>query len=514
MFSDGPNSSWHPAMMPNSDHDLLHDHTPEVAQEPLPVLSKLNVEEAQEQHAGSDGWFPDYETGGASLNHDHAETSAEVATDEHAEPVGASKETDEATESGEKVAEDAEQSSSSQSKHVSSMSFARTVSHEPSWNDDDDPEWNLTRAGTDPFKFMPPNERTNSFPDAPPVQHDEAAFPDHPLPSNQAEDIMNEVEQADQEDDEDFFARAANEPQEGGFLDQKDADVPSDPHQYAGGDLHGTAEEAAEARYAEGVPLISHAEPATEEGGNLFADDVEGADEDFFTQVHSAEGFAPSTEPAPSLERKSTAQVILGGQQALGGSGFVALPDTVEEHVHMGHDDMDEDAFAIALAAERMNENQARKTEDTEDLDAKWKEMFAGDDGDELLLDDADDKKEVDPAAFFGSDDEGFLDDGDEHQWSLNRHTAPKDDIYPPDNPQELSLRQRRIHIYPRRRLLPHCSLPCPLLTRPQQRLPQCLQLMAMAHRRLLSRNSTRHRALSMRPKAGTIRHTTCRWRS
>ncbi len=62
-------------------------------------------------------------------------------------------------------------------KHVSTVSL-RAPSHTTSIGDgDDDDEWNLPRTGTDPFEFMGPSDRTNSFPAVPPVtgptEHDE-----------------------------------------------------------------------------------------------------------------------------------------------------------------------------------------------------------------------------------------------------------------------------------------------------------------------------------------------------
>jgi len=76
------------------------------------------------------------------------------------------------------------------------MSFARTVSDEVNWGEDDevDPKWNIQRTDTDPFKGMAKSDRTNSFPEVPPTHAAPTFHPDESLPHSQAEDIMNQAE--------------------------------------------------------------------------------------------------------------------------------------------------------------------------------------------------------------------------------------------------------------------------------------------------------------------------------
>jgi hypothetical protein len=125
-----------------------------------------------------------------------------------------------------------------------------------------------------------------------------------------------------------------------------------------------------------------------------------GADEDdFFSKVEvSAPDDIQDLPPAP-LERKSTMQVM----DDLGMGKAAADMATVEESLE--EDERLEDAA---------HANDDAPQQEGVDLDAKWKEVFAGDDDEDFLLDDTSEENQVDPAAFFGDDDEGFLEDEDE----------------------------------------------------------------------------------------------------
>jgi hypothetical protein len=76
------------------------------------------------------------------------------------------------------------------------MSFARTVSEEVNWGEDDevDSQWNIQRTDTDPFNGMARSDRTNSFPDVPPAYAAPTSHQEESLPHSQAEAIMNQVE--------------------------------------------------------------------------------------------------------------------------------------------------------------------------------------------------------------------------------------------------------------------------------------------------------------------------------
>lgn len=272
-------------------------------------------------------------------------------------------------------------------QHSSSMSFARTVSHEISFTeDDDDGEWTLNRTDTDPFKFMPPSDRTNSFPVVPVAEPEQQL--DAPLTSNQAFDVLDEAENDAYEANDDYNFAQSTEPE---------------PSQSVGGQLNDTLGEEQATRYEEGLPLIPKQMEAAEEqaatpqtnGGiaDAFADQDDVAD-DFFSQSQNNEPSFPS-----HFERKSTMQVMAAA----------------------GDDD---DDFFASQSAKLENDTIVEEPEVAaeekaapEDLATKWEAAFGGsDDDDDFLLDDQDHDggAEVDPSGFLGSDDEGFLEDDDD----------------------------------------------------------------------------------------------------
>ncbi|CCF39808.1 COPII coat assembly protein SEC16 [Colletotrichum higginsianum] len=291
---------------------------------------------------------------------------------------------------------------------------------------------------------MPPSDRTNSFPPVPPVSGASTTAPvpgtEQPLPSNQAEDLINEIESAPE-----HFDTGAREEMnhdatgfDGGFGDDEPRD---DEQHYVGRDATFTEEENLGSRYEEGVPLIPHAE--TNGGGSQpsqilagFEEEATG-DDDFFSQVQSSgnDDFPDFAGNQP-LERKSTIQVM-GDMDTTTLSKVDTLMEMLEEDEDEAEDvnenkdekknnDDENDAAAETQPTDASDGLEANpefaQLEDTEakptdDLAAKWEEAFADDDGEDFLLDDTNDEsKPVDPSAFFGSDDEGFLEDDDEPQ--------------------------------------------------------------------------------------------------
>lgn len=78
--------------------------------------------------------------------------------------------------------------------HISSASFARTVSQDMSWAEDEtDVDWNLQSNGLDPFGTMPSTERTNSFPQVPPA-HSNFTDSQDVIAEDQAANRLNAVE--------------------------------------------------------------------------------------------------------------------------------------------------------------------------------------------------------------------------------------------------------------------------------------------------------------------------------
>lgn len=402
MASEQPSSAWHPALMPDHEDpaprtksddaaaapgssppaspDSLHNGTP---LEPNP--QPLDLDNAD--NTNSDSWF-------AKEDGEHDEGGAWLASDQSSglHGVDAAQQQHVATShSEEQPASVTDTPRKTNAQHSSSMSFARTVSHEISFGDDDDGEWNLSRTNTDPFKFMPPNERTNSFP-AVPLMDSDADHDSQPLPSTQALDVLEETEKDSSFESHQDYPADPEYPE----TDSAETNTLNNNHRghassrSIGGQVQGFDAAEAEARYEEGVPLISgpaHDDGESERhGADPFADDDNNED-GFFSHVNENGHAGP-----PPLERKSTSQVL-----SAFGPGSLEREDTLETTL-----EEDENTPAATQAVEG-----------TGNLADKWKEAFGGgDDDDDFLLDDAPGgTDDLDPTAFLGSDDEGLLDE-------------------------------------------------------------------------------------------------------
>ncbi|KAK6074287.1 COPII coat assembly protein SEC16 [Seiridium cupressi] len=424
MASDTLNASWHPAFMPNSHAEgSVRHQIPE--HEPQQPEDESTTEQAQSQdiqetssHEIPDeataiestnpnqGAFLDQfedddpEAAGWDLGNAEANLPSAPRDDQalDAEPAAVEEATAYAPESA---------SQSKAAKHSSTVSFARTA-QEVNWNDDEDAEWNLQRSETDPFKFMAASERTNSFPAVPPVETNEEEFLDQqsPPPATQAQEIMQELEQGE--------AQQHDLTPQPDFLKSFDDEDSSFP---VGGDMVGADEAADGARFEEGLPLIPHDDH--ENIGNVeapssyvlepsFADETGG--DDFFSQIQGGEKQeAEEFDVNPSLQRKDTSVFTT---LSTGANAFEPETPTVAEN------DEFEPVPPTVEAGESTSENALstdvapgeQKAEESNEADAKWAAAFDEDD-DFLLEDSATEDKELDPAAFFGSDDEGFLED-------------------------------------------------------------------------------------------------------
>ncbi|KAL2025113.1 hypothetical protein VTK56DRAFT_115 [Thermocarpiscus australiensis] len=412
MLPEAPNSSWHPAMMPNSVADIPRSR-------PEDVTSENGVQEA---------------TSGTQSDEDHSEGLGYTAGDNgikdanHAPATSA--DASEQPDPTESIEEAAPNESSTASKHFSTMSFARTVSHEVSWTDDDDVDWNLPRTSTDPFKFMPESDRTNSFPPTSPLEHETPHELDQHLPPNQAEDLVRELEREESQENAPIPGSTSGTPQSNSG--KHDAEDGYGSHQYIGGSLMGTTEEALEARYNEGVPLVSSAghaaspENSKEGGHDLFGEDAAGEEDDFFNNVHANSANEEADFRPPAVQRKSTADVLSSLAMGPADRGFVPLEDTAEEAETEGEKVQSDESQALPTQTSQTAQDQP-KAGDGENLDEKWKAMFADDNDDDFLPDDESGTKEVDAAAFLGSDDEGLLDDSEVQQPEANE---PRDTPY------------------------------------------------------------------------------------
>ncbi|KAL3957329.1 hypothetical protein ACCO45_007907 [Purpureocillium lilacinum] len=440
MASELPSPTWHPALMPNSIDAAtaaIHDSdaptepatgsVPESTQEPTASRGAPNPENGQDP---ADAWFANDgndEDGDAWLASDDVEPQTEaapaapVAAPEHAEVTqdgddawltndddhggdawlvsDDAKPHDAADQEADAAPPPAEPAWVPAAKHSSSMSFARTVSHDINFNDDDGTEFSPTRSEVDTFSFMPLSDRTNSFPVVPPMTTSNEPN-DQPLPATQALDLLEETEREAEFDEQQYLA--GNTTEEPDPLDKADSGRSKHAASRSiGGEIQ--EPDATEARYEEGLPLISQVEGGHDEPQGLgqraftdpFADD-DGNDDGFFSQPQTADtqpdDHADKIHP---IERKSTMQV-LGSLDHEPLSRQSTLEETLEEHQETTGEQTGDEVQPAA-----------------EDLASKWQEAFASDDdeGDFLLEDSATETKDIDATAFLGSDDEGFLDD-------------------------------------------------------------------------------------------------------
>ncbi|KAI5461501.1 Sec23-binding domain of Sec16-domain-containing protein [Mariannaea sp. PMI_226] len=392
MAAESANSSWHPALMPESLDAVASSNDAIQSTPPTPDTPVNDVQPTAQDHQshddkstaqageGVDAWFAeDGNDGDAWLE------SGQPAAEELPPQWLAEEPEDAATNNDSRVPQ-----------HSKSMSFARTVSHEVNFNDDDDGDWNPTSTDTDPFNFMPPSDRSNSFPVVPPMNSSPEVHSRQPLPSNQALDLMEENEKDVSAEEQEYQRGHVSEL-------SMPPNAPQGKHALStsiGGELQGPDVQASEARYEEGIPLISQSSaenPPVTPGLATSQFDDAGNGDDFFSQIQGSDLDASSNEShAKVLERKSTMQVL----------------DSVNGQPMLHQDTLEGTPHGQSNAVEQAPQTTDGKQVPNADLASKWEEAFAGDDDDDFLLEDATaDNKDVDPAAFLGSDDEGFLED-------------------------------------------------------------------------------------------------------
>lgn len=480
MQSENSHASWHPALMPNSIAGTATRPEPEEESSPQFETPHQSHPEAIPSPDARDLPAAAEEQGLAQesvLNKDdHSELDnlRDALTTSLASPGGV--ELDENPwHNGEEQVDDEEHekgdfpsegptSENIQNKHLSTMSFARTVSDDVNWGEDDevDPQWNIQRTDTDPFKMMAKSDRTNSFPAVPPA-HDTPSHIQEELPHSQAEAIMHEVEEETEAEDPfggegndaeaNLFTQSAAQPDStGDYFQQSEVDEESRTHdawQSQGGDFRPEEDLESEARFDEGVPLVQSYEndenpSQAPEAEALFSADAD-SEEDFFNQASNTQ-----EEPSqpPPLERKSTMQVMdslhyqpheqthpdileeedmEGSQGSLAnstGGGIAASSSTILSAV-LGDRNAPVHDQPESLAGLELDSGEG-------DLAAKWKAALAGDefledDDDEFLPDDDEpaEHADFDPATVFGSDDEGFLEDNDDHNDLFSQQKSP-----------------------------------------------------------------------------------------
>ena len=472
MESDTPAASWHPAMMPNYQTQdpvasSLHAEAPREDSTHFPEPSSNTAPRQHHQETGDAETIPEptidqgnvNDTSSPNLFDDDDDDPEAAAWDiggeapvQEASPSqpassfepATSHEQDFMAESSPEVEHSAV--SSNAAKHSSTMSFTRTA-HEVIWSDDDgDSEFSLQRTETDPFKFMSPSDRTNSFPAVPPIESVQEESLEEPPPATQAQDILHEIEQED-----DQVATAELDDFPSSFEHNTGANDPSNEtfDQTMGGGIPSTVEEASETRFEEGLPLIPQTQrnetPSDETKDaagfdNAFSDDVADGD-DFFNSIQdgTSEDIGDLGMGNLSLQRKDTSlftETSLGQHPAT--TKFEPETPTIDEASYsVLNDTMEVDAQQLANGG--ASDLAETKQDEPVSLDAKWAEAFAEDEDEDFLLEDpVAEPKELDPADFFGSDDEGFLEDAEEPvpQPDGSQGAGPTNGRYMPSNPQ------------------------------------------------------------------------------
>jgi hypothetical protein len=487
MPSESSNASWHPAFMPNTEPDIIATKSiypsqedtlpsPEPPLEPLKAIptapqSNLTVYEAtvndvevhepnEESFLGNDG-HPELADLRKALTTSLASPGG-VEMDSHPFHNGVSKpETAE-----EEKADFPSEGPPHENKHLSTMSFARTVSEEVNWGEDDEveAEWNFHRTDTDPFKLMAKSDRTNSFPQVPPAHSNGINHQAEALSHSQAGDILNEVEKAstglfaDEENDgeADFFAQQSAPHDESQHeADTREQNTEMDYGQAYGGDIHQQEDQEMEARYEEGLPLVQLSETQSVDpllsssNGAAVLMDNGGDHEDFFAQASKSDPADEEFSEPPSLGRKSTMQVM-------DSLHFQTREETNEDIIEEGNTESSQSSLGrvtgggIGVSTSTVlsqgfgdpespihdqPENLAALEFDSGegDLASKWKAALTEDeflDEDEDLLPDDEpvESTALDPATLFGDDDDGFLEDTEDQNPSedlFSQKTSP-----------------------------------------------------------------------------------------
>lgn len=273
-------------------------------------------------------------------------------------------------------------------------------------------------------------ERTNSFPAIPPPrEHD--IKPQHPLSHLQAGDIMDEHNAHESTDNEAPYEAPYDAP----GINSAAAEIAQDPFDSveSGEDENffanpptvqptvSTAAAAEESRYEEGLPLMpstSHPEQLDlsrsgthDPRPSAFA---EMDDEDnFFDRVSSVQPNGPSSSPPPSLDRKSTSQVLDSIHYPPHNANH-SEPEAAEERPSLA--DLTGGGIAVSTSTVKSQvfaEQQANQST-SEPKDADLAEMWKAALGDDDLL--VEDDTSVDPSSFFEDDGDGFLEEAQDSQ--------------------------------------------------------------------------------------------------
>ncbi|KAG6007212.1 hypothetical protein E4U21_006231 [Claviceps maximensis] len=332
----------------------------------------------------------------------------------------------------------------STAQHSSSMSFARTVSHEISFPGDDDGEWNLGRNETEAVPgFMSESNQTESFPSLPPMSSKTSALVSLPLASYQTSKVMEEGDKEaefEQEEEEEYLMRSPEVDSSASWRRYDTTYPQHTPHRSIGGELEDATAMEEEARFEESLPLIPPTHGLVEDdaqqrsarsNSDLFGEQ-DDSENDFFGQVNNNVETQNDNEDDVKFlpERKSTMQVM----EAVNDESLLTRHSTPNDHLEE-HADNSTEGVGLGTSAKASGSPVA------EDLVSKWEQAFGDDDDDEFLLDDSITQAEdVDPTAFLGSDDEGLLDDDLDTQAPISATSQPRGPVINPYAPASVAV--------------------------------------------------------------------------
>ncbi len=288
-------------------------------------------------------------------------------------------------------------------------------------------------------------ERTNSFPAIPPPREN-STKPQNPLSHSQAGNIIEDEANEPMENEALYGAprtnSAAIEIAQDPFDSIKsgeDGDFFANPPTVQPAVSTAAADE--ESRYEEGLPLMasmSHPEQLNLRHSGIH--DLQASaiaemdDEDnFFDKASPAQPNGPSSSPPPSLDRKSTSQVLDSIHYPPHNANHTE-PEALEERPSLA--DLTGGGIAVSTSTVKsqvfleQQTNQATSEPKDEDLAEMWKAALGDDD---LLVED---EASVDPSSFFENDGEGFLEEAQDPQGFLSDSTASPpilQPVYAPD---------------------------------------------------------------------------------
>lgn len=416
--AEEPQEAW-----PVDDEPLLDDDTLDAQAAEVPVNDVSAQPEAEE---AADSWLEDdtLEPVAAPAPAE-AEFETEPKVEDAADAWGEDDGGDSWLADDEPITQQAPVAPVEPAVEEASQPPAAPATGEANFDDDEENQaWDLGRRDTDPFKFMPPSNRTNSFPAVTPISYEPAQASLHqpaeeadsqPWNASQAIDIVEEADKEIEEEElsylnETVIAEPATQQVNGHATHKSTRSI--------GGQVQDLAAQQRDERYEEGLHLLPKQHTADESAqvpqNTAFTDPFGGQDEggdDFFGKSQEEE----STAPAP-LQRKSTMQAM-----DFAGVDTTEFPSLTQTESRISEAVVEEpEAPVDAMPKEAPEEAPKEAPEEAskeEDLSSKWAAAFgeaSGDESDLLDESDATPAPEVDATGFLTSDDdEGLLDDDD-----------------------------------------------------------------------------------------------------